>query len=108
MSIWIEVIESFTVKEHGEVSAWQAGQRMSLTPEQARRVIERVGSKVRVVEHLQMGDLITWKRAGVKRIGQVDFLHVDADGTVWAFVAEGQSWCAVNVKFATVLGGKTE
>ena len=47
----LEVLEPFTVKEHGLVSSWQVGQRMSLSQEKAQRVIDRVGAKVRVVEH---------------------------------------------------------
>ncbi len=58
MSIWIEVVEPFTVREHGQVSSWQVGQRMVLSPEKAQRVIERVGNKVRVVEHDTMDHAI--------------------------------------------------
>lgn len=51
MSIWIlEVVEPFTVKEHGQVSSWQAGQRMTLPQEKAQRVMACVGVKVRVVD----------------------------------------------------------
>jgi hypothetical protein len=46
----LEVIEPFTVKEHGQVSSWQVGQRMALSPEKAQRVLDRVGDKVRIVE----------------------------------------------------------
>lgn len=58
MSILIEVVQPFTVREHGQVSSWQIGQRKVLTPENAQRVIERVGSKVRVVDPDAMDHMI--------------------------------------------------
>jgi hypothetical protein len=58
MSIWIEVVEPFTVKEHGQVSSWQVGQRMVLSPEKVQRIIDRVGSKVRVVNQQTMDHAI--------------------------------------------------
>lgn len=47
------------------------------------------------------GDRIKWQRAGTSQQGLVDFLHCDADGTMWAFcTVPGGNWAAVNVKFA--------
>jgi hypothetical protein len=54
---------------------------------------------------LQAGDLIEWERAGNQQTGEVDFLHVDETGTQWAFVTQGSSWSAVNVRFAKRLSG---
>jgi hypothetical protein len=50
---------------------------------------------------IQPGDRIEWERAGTAQQGLVDFLHCDADGTMWAFcTVAGGSWTAVNMKFA--------
>jgi hypothetical protein len=54
----LEVIAPFTVREHGQVSSWQVGQRMVLSPEKAKRIISRVGSKVRVVNQQTMDHAI--------------------------------------------------
>jgi len=49
---------------------------------------------------VQTGDRIEWQRAGTAQQGLVDFLHCDADGTMWAFcTVPGGSWSAVNCKF---------
>jgi hypothetical protein len=54
------------------------------------------------ISTLHPGDWIEWHRAGAVQHGTVDFVHVDADGRAWAFVTLGESWAAVNLKFATV------
>ena len=54
------------------------------------------------VPTIQPGDRITWGAAGKPRgPAVVDFLHVDSDGTVWAFVTLLDSWAAVNTKHVT-------
>lgn len=65
-----------------------------------------------VLSHdLYPGAWITWPAADLTIRGpaHVDFLHRDADGTVWAFVTYQQGWAAVNTKFATLIneGGHT-
>jgi hypothetical protein len=51
------------------------------------------------VPTIQPGDRITWDRAGSVQTGLVDFVHVDVDGTAWAFVTLRETWAAVNCKF---------
>jgi hypothetical protein len=52
---------------------------------------------------IQTGSFITWTRGdGSIQTGLVDYLHLDADRTTWAFVTIEESWSAVNLKFATV------
>ena len=47
------------------------------------------------------GDRIEWTRADLTvQTGVVDFMHVDDTGARWAFVTLGESWAAVNMKFA--------
>ncbi len=58
MTLTLEVIEPFTVREHGEVRACHIGQRMVLSEEKAKRVMERVGHKVRIVEPDPMDPVI--------------------------------------------------
>lgn len=53
---------------------------------------------------IQAGDRIEWRRAGTVQHGLVDFLHEDADGTMWVFCAQGATWAAVNMKFVTGSG----
>jgi hypothetical protein len=52
---------------------------------------------------VQPGNRITWQGAdGKDRSGVVDFLHTDADGTLWAFcTCPDGGWVAVNTKYAT-------
>jgi hypothetical protein len=49
------------------------------------------------------GCTITWQGADTKdRSGVVDFLHPDADGTLWAFCTRPDGgWAAVNTKYIT-------
>lgn len=53
---------------------------------------------------LQAGDLIEWDRAGTMQTGIVDFLYTDDSATRWAFVTIGETWAAVNLKFAKRAG----
>ena len=56
---------------------------------------------------VHVGNLIAWHWHGTEQLGTVDFLHGDPDGQTWAFVTrQDGSWCAVNMKFPTVLKGK--
>jgi len=52
------------------------------------------------IRSVQPGDRIEWTRAGQAQQGLVDFVHVDDTGTTWAFVTIGETWAAVNMKFA--------
>ena len=54
---------------------------------------------------IQPGSSITWQRADrTIQHGVVDFLHVDMDGTTWAFVTLPDGiWAAVNLKFARLI-----
>ena len=56
--LMLEVVEPFTVKEHGQVLSWLIGQRMALSAEKAQRVIEQVGPKVRVVKGQALDHMI--------------------------------------------------
>jgi hypothetical protein len=48
MSTWtLEVLEAFTIKQDGHVQTCSPGQRITLSPEKAQIVIDRVGTKVR-------------------------------------------------------------
>jgi hypothetical protein len=53
--------------------------------------------------NIQASSFIAWTRGdGSIQTGLVDYLHINADGTTWAFVTMGENWSAVNLKFATV------
>jgi hypothetical protein len=56
---------------------------------------------------IQAGCRITWQGAdGEDRSGVVDFLHTDADGTLWAFcICPGGTWAAVNRNYLTTSDG---
>jgi len=70
---------------------------------EALKLLDKAGDKVRAITPvIRSGDLIEWQREGSLQHGTVDFVHVDADGLAWAFVTIGQSWTAINLKFATV------
>ena len=49
---------------------------------------------------LQIGECVSWEVPPPQKIqrGVVDFLHTDADGTVWAFCTTKEGWAAVNSK----------
>jgi len=108
----LEVIEPFTVKEHGRVSAWQVGQRVVLSPEKAQRVIDRVGDKVRVVNQDTMeqvigtaveASLVFQTEAGVRVEGMGPWIVADADMVAtekepgflagrWLLLVHGLAW----------------
>jgi hypothetical protein len=49
---------------------------------------------------MQLGDWISWTRGdGSVQTGIVDLIHVDDNGTRWAFCTQGGTWAAVNLKF---------
>jgi hypothetical protein len=50
---------------------------------------------------LRPGAQIEWHRAGSLQHGTVDFVHVDAEGEMWAFCTQGENWAAVNVRCLT-------
>ena len=51
---------------------------------------------------IRAGMVISWERADLsKRRGVVNFLHIDTDGTTWAFVTLVDEWAAVNAKHVT-------
>ena len=53
---------------------------------------------------IQAGSQITWQRADLTmQAGAIDYLYVDDAGVRWAFVTIGESWAAVNLKFATLV-----
>lgn len=89
----LEVIEPFTTKEHGQVSAWQVGQRMALSQEKAQRVIECVGRKVRVVEHDRVdraiGTVVRW---GCERGLICDVIVDRAFRWLWVETATRAGW----------------
>lgn len=81
----------------------EPGKPVDLPEARALRLLDKAAGKVRVIAPtIQVGDRIEWHRAGTVQHGTVDFVHVDADGLVWAFVTIGESWAAVNMKYATV------
>jgi hypothetical protein len=49
-TLTLEVLAPFTVQQNGRVTTWHPGQHMTLSQEKARRVLDRVGGKVRVLE----------------------------------------------------------
>ena len=49
-SLMIEVLEQLKVKHNGVLESWAPGQRISLPEDQAYRLIEQVGTKVRLIE----------------------------------------------------------
>lgn len=81
------------------------GVPVELPEEQASRLLAKVPDKVRRVEPLPPGfnQIVQWESAdGMVRRGVVDFLHTDADGSVWAFCTWPDGvWCAVNTKHCT-------
>ena len=89
----LEVIEPFTVKEHGQVSSWQIGQRMALSPEKAQRVMDRVGNKVRVVEPEVIDPAIgTVVQCGCERGLICDVIVEHALRWLWVETATRTGW----------------
>jgi len=75
------------------------GAPVHLDEARARRLLEKVPEKVKVVATLSPGALITWQRADLTiRRGVVDFLYTDADGTMRAFVTTSDGWSAVRMR----------
>ena len=84
------------------------GAPIQLDEARARRLLERVPGKVKVVATVSPGALITWEGAdGSSRRGLVDFLHVDADGTTWAFYSLPDGiWGVVNTKYVALVNDR--
>jgi hypothetical protein len=59
-TLTLEVLAPFTVQQHGLVTTWHPGQRMTLSHEKARRVLACVGAKVRLLDGDRLGHIITW------------------------------------------------
>lgn len=98
----IEVSSPLTVRlPTGEVHL-VPGQPVELPDEQAKRLLAKASHKVRAcAPTIQAGSRITWTRGdGTTQSGVVDDIHTDADGGSWAFVTIGESWAAVNLRFA--------
>jgi hypothetical protein len=87
------------------------GTPMQLDEARARRLMEKVPGKVKVVMSVSPGALITWQVADGSQRGpaRIDFLHTDSDGLIWAFytVPDG-NWGAVNMRYATPLQDRSE
>lgn len=77
------------------------GAPIQLDEARARRLLEKMPGKVKVVTPVSPSESITWEGADLMmREGTVDFLHTDVDGTVWAFVTmPSGGWVAVNTKY---------
>ena len=85
----------------GEVHL-EPGKLIDLPDERAQRLLSKAAGKVRLVTPtIAVGSQITWQRAGKAQQGVVDYLHTDADGTMWAFATTGETWAAVNMKYVT-------
>ncbi len=57
---------------------------------------------------IQIGDRIEWTQADLtSQHGVVDFLHPDADGTLWVFcICPDGTWAAVNRRYLTTIEGE--
>ena len=119
-SLTIEVLEQLRVKHNGVLESWAPGQRFELTEDKARRLIEQVGDKVRIVDTpgapsrdlstittqytepptapLQVGWLIVFRERGGRLRGGGDEREY---GTVTGCSWNGQTWVV------TVLNGMT-
>ena len=79
----------------------EPGNPIELDDARAQRLLAKAPGKVRVLPpSIRAGNRIEWQRAGQIQHAVVDFLHIDPDGATWAFVTIGESWAAVNCKFA--------
>jgi hypothetical protein len=85
----------------GEEVTLRPGVPMELPDHAATQLLKKAPDQVRRVDSLSPGSLITWEGAdGTIRSGGVDFLHTNADGTVWAFVTTSDGgWAAVDTKY---------
>ncbi|MCS6305996.1 MAG: hypothetical protein H8K07_20375 [Nitrospira sp.] len=57
-TLTIEVLESVTIKKNGQVESWHPGQRVTLPPEQAKRIMAQIGHKVRLIDDEAMDEWI--------------------------------------------------
>jgi hypothetical protein len=102
-TLTLEVLAPFTVRQHGQITTWHAGHRVTLSQEKAQRVLARVGDKVRVLdgdscdsrsEHgptapLKSGWLVVYRDRDYSLCGgSYDRLH----GTVRACTWDGTAW----------------
>jgi hypothetical protein len=95
----------FTYRWPGGEVHLAPGKPIELPDARAKRLLAKAGDKVRAITPvIHSGDLIEWHRAdGTVQYGVVDYIHTDADGGSWAFVTRGESWAAVNLRFARLL-----
>lgn len=88
----------------GEEVTLRPGVPMELPDQAANQLLQKAPDKVRRVNPvpaIHSGDRIIWGTDGtLYGPATVDFLHIDPDGTAWAFVTlpDGR-WTAVNMKF---------
>jgi hypothetical protein len=111
--LWIEASTPLTIRRRSGDVRLLPGRPVDLPEAEALKLLAKAPGKVREatgsvdIEEMKLtwalapGDRIEWQRAGTAQQGLVDFLHCDADGTMWAFcTVPGGSWTAVNMKFA--------
>ena len=88
------------------------GQPVDLPDEQAKRLLEKAPNKVRMVQDasplVRPGVTIEWQGADLTmRQGLVDFLHVNAYGTTWAFYSLPDGiWGVVNTKYVALVNDR--
>jgi len=98
----IEALTSFTYRWPGGEVHLKPGKPIDLPEDRALRLLDKAAGKARLVTPtIAVGSQITWQRAGKAQQGVVDYLHTDADGTMWAFATTGETWAAVNMKYVT-------
>ena len=84
----------------GQIVVLLPGVPVDLPDKAGQQLLTKAGSRVRLAK-IAVGDRIEWTRADLTvQTGVVDFMHVDDTGARWAFVTLGESWAAVNMKFA--------
>lgn len=105
--MWIECIgPGFTYRWPQGAVHLTPGHPIELEDIRALKLIAKAPGRVRAVEtplSIHSGDQIAWPRGGIEQFGLVEFIHVDDAGVAWAFVTEGTSWAAVNLKYARVM-----
>jgi plastocyanin len=101
----------------GQIVVLLPGVPVDLPDKAGQQLLTKAGSRVRLAKEalrqqqglnpvrpapptIAVGDRIEWTRAGQAQQGLVDFVHVDDTGATWAFVTIGETWAAVNLKFA--------
>ena len=114
--MWVEAVgKALTYKfRHGPQITLEPGQPIRLPDFRGMQLLTRRPGQVRMVRPRQAlevkrappkpDDRIEWVSAEKTQVGLVDSIHVDNTGQAWAFVIVGESWAAVNVKFATLAG----